>query len=77
VRIPHYTPEQRRWAERHESRGGRVWLVVAVRYRDWMVFRGAESREKVGYITQQEMLDLALYRWPKRPLAEQLLEVFQ
>ena len=75
VRLDHpYTDDQKRFAEKRERAGGKVWLVVKVS-KDWYIFEYPNSL-LVGTITKKEMEDKCLIWFKNEPKWYQLTPVF-
>jgi hypothetical protein len=76
VRIDHYTPKQRTWAQRHKHRGGTPWMLIQVGT-EVLILPGEWAAVAVGTATRIELINKAcdyLYTPTFNPAA--LLEFF-
>lgn len=49
VRIPHYTPQQRVWAIKRASKGGKVWMLILVeRTQEWVLLPGEVAAKLIS-----------------------------
>jgi hypothetical protein len=63
VAIDHYTKEQRAWAMRRETCGGRVYLLLKVGASHYILLRGRHAAIWVGKMNKEELLKSAIAHW--------------
>ena len=75
VKIPHFTPWQRRWLEKRHaiSKSGACWLILQVG-REWMLFTGRDAAEYVGHLSRKGLYKVARARWPSGLKDKELIE---
>lgn len=61
VKIYHYTPEQRVWALRRAKRNGRVFMLIRVGEREWVLLDGKWAAQNIGKVTKTKVLEHALF----------------
>lgn len=62
VRIPHFTPRQRRWLRKRWNTDQRAWLLLQCG-REWLLFDGAYAAQYVGCMTRRELINVCLKHW--------------
>lgn len=79
LRLDHYTPMQRAWAIRRHRARGRVWLLLKVGDKEWLLFRGEVAAQHLGYdhATREHLYSIALAVWQRKPNSEELLKWLQ
>ena len=76
IRIPHYTPQQRRWSARRWARGGKVGLLLQVK-EEHFLFRGDIASEFVGLVSRPLLERLAWRHWRKGLPKQEFLSCLQ
>lgn len=72
-----YTPQQRLFAEKRITRGGKVYLLLQVD-RDYLLLRGfPEAAELIGEATQAELKAAAIFCVSSRELPDALLKLLR
>lgn len=73
LRLKRYTKEQRTWALRRASSGGRVYLLLKVGESDWLLFRGEVAAVVLGKLPKEELCRHVIARWTRKPQRSELL----
>lgn len=74
VRVGHYTKEQRAWATQRAKAGGRVFFLLKVGEREWLLLAGEVAARYVGKLTRTELYGKCVARWLRLPRKEELLK---
>lgn len=73
LKIPHFTEKQRVWLTQRACAGGRAYLLLQVGPQ-YLLFLGHVAAAFIGSATKQELEELCLEHWPKKPTALSLLK---
>lgn len=63
VPVKHFRTSQRRWLERRERRGGKVWLLLLVGREEWLLFDGRTAATCLGFCKKALLYALAKHHW--------------
>lgn len=72
LRIDHFTKQQRVWLTRRRAAGGLAFLLLKVGEGEWLLFDGAVAARFLGYVPQQQLYQLVVVRWTRKPKLEEI-----
>lgn len=72
VQVKHYTDTQRDFHRWQWSRGGKCWVMLQVR-KEWLLFKGPDAAEYLGYVTRNTLYNVAFRRWTNGLNKEELI----
>jgi hypothetical protein len=76
LRIPHFSQEQKNWAQKCIRRGGTCWILLMCK-NEWFIFHGKNpAYYLVGDLAQGQLKEMASAYFAKKPTSEELCGVF-
>lgn len=72
VRVDHFTGDQRAWIVARTQCGGKVFVMLKVGRKDWLLFQGMIAARFLGTVPRSQLEGCALGRWTRTPKAEEL-----
>jgi len=74
VRLEHYTPQQRIFAQKRGRAGGLSLLLLQVEStQDWLLFDGPTAARIVGHVPRAELFEGALAHWVGHDMEKNLV----
>lgn len=76
VKLDHpVTPQQKIFCMKWTKAGGRMWFMLHIAG-EWLLFDGPVGAAHLGVATRQQLYDVALRAWTRKPKPEELVSVF-
>jgi hypothetical protein len=77
LRLPHFSTEQKNWAQKCIRKGGTCWLLLMCKA-EWFIFHGSNpAYYLVGDLTQEELTEKSDAYFKGKPTGEALCDLFR